>query len=78
MFAMSCGVYKDYTKVPLWKVEGESHPDLGGDDADEEVERDEAAAVGAGADAVRVDAQPADDKQPVKMGGRLGSNSGNV
>ena len=47
MFGMSCGLYHDFTEVPLWRMEGDGiAPNVDdGDDEDEAAERDEARAV---------------------------------
>ena len=69
MFAMSCGIYKDFTDVPLWQMDGEGDGRVidGGDDTDEEPERAEAeGGAGAVGAAQQGDHKADDTKQPVK------------
>ena len=42
MFAMSCGIYNDFTEVPVWQMDGEGDGLVidGDDDSDEERERE--------------------------------------
>ena len=69
MFGFMHGIYKDFTDVPLWRMEGEDGGLIfhGGDDEDEEENKVEAAAANEdveGADHANI--QPDEKKQSIK------------
>ena len=69
MFGFMQGIYKDFTDVPLWRMEGEDGGLIfnGGEDEDEEENKVEAAAVNEyveGADHANI--QPDEKKQSIK------------
>ena len=72
MFGMKAGIYKDFTEVPLWKMEGERGlPKPSGSDTEEEDERRGDDVQRKAVDAVDKDVAPSDDKEAIKTANDL-------
>ena len=69
MYGLAQGTYKDFTEVPLWRVEGEDGGGIirGGDDDRDEQERADAAAGDEDVDAAEnAQPQPGNAKRAIK------------
>ena len=72
MLGMKAGIYKDFSEVPLWKMEGERGlPKPSGSDTEEEDGRRGDDVQRKAVDAVDKDVAPSDDKEAVKTANDL-------